>query len=185
MKFLKKAFCLVMVLVIMVSAVVFPVSASETINVHGAVCNEFLSFPVLRRNSSNTEYVKFLQRFLCVLPTTHELIYNTDNTYHGVDGGFGWVTEEAVLVFQTAFLGQDEADGIVGINTWRAISECLVSYPGDIDGERYFYSDIDTSVVEDTVVIRAYPIGNRYNLYTFRANATIFPNSFHNFTLPS
>ena len=185
MKFLKKAFCLVMVLAMTISIMALPASASENDDFFGAIYNEFSSFPVLRRNSSNTEYVKLLQRFLYVLPATREMIYNTDNTYHGIDGGFGWVTEEAVLYFQTATFGQSGADGIVGINTWRAILAWLNRLPGENPGDYVYIFDMDPAGYSRSVMMYPKPNNNRYDLYTFRANDTNFPNSFHSFTYPS
>ena len=184
MKFLKRAICLMMVVAIMVSAVVFPVSATEEYSIFDKLSDEFSSFPVLRRNSGNAEYVKLLQRFLYVYPETHELIYNTDNTYHGIDGGFGWVTEEAVLVFQTAIFGQSGADGIVGPNTWRAIIAWLYPVPGENPGDYIYIFEMNPDIYSRAVMMYPNPNNYRYDLYTFRANNTKFPYSFHSFTYP-
>ena len=122
MKHLKKALCLMVAVVMMMSIVAFPASASTTLD--SRLLNDFPGFPVLRLNSSGG-YVKLLQRFLYVCPATHEAIYNTSSTTHGIDGGFGTVTDGAVRTFQLSQFGVSGVDGAVGKDTWGAIYRWL------------------------------------------------------------
>ena len=126
MKHMKRAFCLMVVVVMMMSIIAFPASASTT--VYDKLLEDFPTFPMLQVNSSGG-YVRLLQRFLYVCPKTHETIYNTNNTNHGIDGGFGARTKQAVIEFQTFVLGSSQADGIVGKHTWTAIYHRTDAFP--------------------------------------------------------
>ena len=81
----------------------------------------FVTPPTLQRtgNKNTKTNVSVLQRMLT---------YAGHGT-KGVDGSFGRNTETAVINFQTAKLGKNNADGIVGKNTWKALlSACYVEY---------------------------------------------------------
>lgn len=178
MKRMKKLVCLLVVLIMTMSIVVLPASASENMTIEEKIRTEFPTFPVLRLNSTHTEYVKLLQRFLYVCPATYEIIYNTDTTYHGIDGGFGDRTYNAVRIFQYAMFGESGTDGIVGEDTWAVIFMWLKhNLPNNV----FVYDDeisrntcvFEFSFDEDTSV---------YSLFTYRANDTTFPYPFHRFT---
>ena len=66
--------------------------------------------PALRRNSSDTEQVRYLQQLLQ---------WRGHYTGYQLDGDFGPRTEEAVKSFQGA--NGLEADGVVGVATWEAL----------------------------------------------------------------
>lgn len=175
MKHVKRALCLMVVVVMMMSIIVFPASASTTLD--NRLLNDFPGFPVLRLNSSG-EYVKLLQRFLYVCPATHEAIYNTSATSHGIDGGFGGVTDGAVRTFQLAEFGVNGVDGAVGRGTWAAIYRWLNP---DHDNRRYIYDD--DSVGYNRWVMRYTNSGSYYSLYTYKWNDASFTDPFRNFYL--
>lgn len=174
MKHMKRALCLMVVVVMMMSIIAFPASASTT--VYGKLLEDFPTFPVLQVNSSGG-YVRLLQRFLYVCPRTHETIYNTNNTNHGIDGGFGNRTKQAVIEFQTLVLGSSQADGIVGKNTWTAIYSILDHYQAG----KYFYYNGEADW--DRFVMWYSNSGSTYYLYTYDHNADKAYPYFRTFTL--
>lgn len=74
-------------------------------------------FPVLKRNDNVTqnEDVRYLQRLL----NAHGHSLNTD-------GGFGSITEQAVIIFQRG--ERITTDGIVGPNTWKQLGVCATIF---------------------------------------------------------
>lgn len=174
MKHMKRAFCLMVVVVMMMSIIAFPASASTSLD--EKLLNDFPTFPVLQMNSSGG-YVRLLQRFLYVCPTTHETIYNTNNTNHGIDGSFGSRTRQAVIEFQTLALGLSQADGIVGRNTWTVIYSFLNHYQA---GKYYYY---DGEAEWDRFVMWYSNSGSTYYLYTYDHNANKVYTYFRTFTL--
>lgn len=175
MKYLKKALCLMVVVVLMMSIIAFPASASTTLD--SRLLDDFPGFPVLRLNSSG-EYVRLLQRFLYVCPATHEAIYNTNSTNHGIDGGFGTVTDGAVRTFQLSQFGASGVDGVVGEDTWEAIYRWLNP---DHSNHRYFYDD--DSVGYNRWVIYYTNDDSYYSLYTYAWTNVHFDNPFRSFYL--
>ena len=69
-------------------------------------------------NSSYTGYVIVIQE---VLYRYYLRTGNTNFNPQGVDGVFGNNTRLAVVSFQVAKLGANEADGVVGPKTWAAL----------------------------------------------------------------
>ena len=175
MKHLKKALCLMVAVVMMMSIVAFPASASTTLD--SRLLNDFPGFPVLRLNSSGG-YVKLLQRLLYVCPATHEAIYNTSSTTHGIDGGFGTVTDGAVRTFQLSQFGVSGVDGAVGKDTWGAIYRWLNP---DHSNCRYYYDD--DIVGYNRLVMKYTNTGSYYSLYTYNWNAVSFADPFRSFYL--
>lgn len=69
-------------------------------------------------NSSYTGYVIVIQE---VLYRYYLRTGNSNYNPQGVDGVFGNNTKLAVVSFQVAMLGENEADGVVGPKTWNKI----------------------------------------------------------------
>lgn len=175
MKYLKKTLCLMMAVVMMMSIVAFPASASTTLD--SRLLDDFPTFPELKVNSSGG-YVRLLQRFLYVCPATHEAIYNTSSTTHGIDGGFGTVTDGAVRTFQLSQFGASGVTGTVDDDTWEAIYRLLNP---DHSNCRYFYDD--DSVGYNRWVMRYTNTNSYYKLYTYNWNAVSFTDYFRSFYL--
>lgn len=74
-------------------------------------------FPVLKRNDGVTqnEDVRYLQRLL-----------NANGYSLNTDGGFGPITEQAVIIFQRG--ERIKADGIVGAKTWNQFGVCATVF---------------------------------------------------------
>lgn len=74
-------------------------------------------FPVLKRNEGITqnEDVRYLQRLL-----------NANGFSLNTDGGFGAITEQAVIIFQRG--ERIKADGIVGPKTWKQLGVCATVF---------------------------------------------------------
>jgi peptidoglycan hydrolase-like protein with peptidoglycan-binding domain len=74
-------------------------------------------FPVLKRNDAVTqnEDVRYLQRLL-----------NANGYSLNTDGGFGPITEQAVISFQRG--ERIQADGIVGPKTWKQFGVCATIF---------------------------------------------------------
>lgn len=119
MKSLRRVLSLALVLVLMLSIMAISASAATVSSVNWYT--EFRSFPELYNGSTQSGYIKMLQRFLLVYPVTYSSIYNANSSYGGVDGGFGNKTQAAVELFQRTVLGAGQDDGYVGPNTWGAI----------------------------------------------------------------
>jgi hypothetical protein len=80
-------------------------------------------FPLCSINATPFAYAMLIQRVMQLYDGTSASLLRGNGSGTGVDGIFGPNTESAVLYFQT-----DRglvSDGLVGSNTWRAISNQL------------------------------------------------------------
>lgn len=177
MERVKKLLCLMVAIVMMMSIIAFPASASTADDLNSKLLNDFPTFPVLKMNSSG-DYVRLLQRFLYVCPATHEAIYNTNSTNHGIDGGFGAVTDGAVRTFQLSQFGVGGVDGSVGPDTWSAIFRWL--NPDHVN-RRYFYDG--DSVGYNRWVMNYTNTSSHYSLYTYNWKDISFGDPFRSFYL--
>lgn len=104
------------------NASISPMSVTSTINFKD---HNGKSYPVetstivsTTTNSSYTGYVIVIQE---VLYRYYLRTGNSNFNPQGVDGSFGTKTRLAVVSFQVATLGANEADGVVGPKTWEAL----------------------------------------------------------------
>ncbi len=118
MKRLRRIFSIVLVLILTVSILTMPASASLGTQFETAISN----FPTRSTAYSNTfdGYTCVIQRFLWgYSDTAKELFAKTD----GADGYYGERTKYAVEIFQSK-CGID-SDGITGKDTWTEIASGL------------------------------------------------------------
>lgn len=178
MKTTKKVIALIVAIIMTMSLVVLPASAATVGDLSRKLTTEFPRFPVLRIDSPEKEYVRLLQRFLYVYPQTHETVYNTDDVYHGIDGGFGIVTDTALRTFQLNFFGANGVDGAAGPATWGAIYSCLrpsstsahYIYDGEASYNRWIMSYIFSG-------------SSTCKLYTYNASDNRFMDPFRTITV--
>ncbi len=155
----------VMILAIMMLVSVMVVTASAVavneVDWYWHFTDKDDGFPELYNGSPESGYIKMLQRFLFVCPSTHYTIYNANSPYHGIDGGFGNGTQAAVELFQKLVLGENEADGYVGPKTWGAIYSFL-----DLIEGVFCYDGTPTSGIQRWV-IECRQVGTYVDLYTY------------------
>ena len=123
MQKIKRVISLCLVVVLMLSTLAIPASATS-LSFWQA---RFSALPQLHRGSSETLVIKALQRFLYIYPSTRSTIINAG----GIDGSYGTGTYNAVKTLQGIECGGNSADvdGIVGSRTWSAIPKYLQINP--------------------------------------------------------
>ena len=145
MKLLRRVLSIMLVVVMMMSIMAISASAATVKSINWYTT--FIDFPQLYNGSTQSYFIKLLQRFLYVCPQTYSTIYNANSSYHGIDGGFGADTTTAVKLFQRLVLGASEADGYVGEKTWGAIYSFLV-----LIGNTFYYDGTPVSGVTRNVM---------------------------------
>lgn len=118
MKSLKRVLSFALLLVLMVSTLVIPVSAATS----QTMKTKIQSFPYLYHGVYNPSAVRMLQRFLICMDYTGHSILVKD----GLDGGFGPNVEAAVRYFQVSNgIRLPNGTGEVASQTWGAIADNL------------------------------------------------------------
>lgn len=116
MKAMKKTIVFVLVVVMMMSVMSLPASATLVEPYYSHVSG----FVELYNGSTANAYIRALQAFLYHYPYTQTTIINGG----GIDGGYGNATENAVKIYQEKKWPYDSTqwDGRVGTKTWTKIA---------------------------------------------------------------
>jgi len=160
MKLFKQTTVLAIVIVMLMSILVVPAFAA------GIVWqNAFATFPELYQGHTANGHIKFLQRFLyCYSNDTKNILIENG---HGIDGGYGPQTEEAVKHFQDDFKDTSEplvVDGRAGENTWRRIAKLMVYG----DESHFLVAKVDNGDYYE--ILHHVLVGSSSKLYTYDAN---------------
>lgn len=181
MGYLKRSISIALVIILMMSVTVIPASAVtiQDIDWYWHFTDKESGFPELYNGSGESGYIKLVQRFLFVCPNTHYTIYNANSSYQGIDGGFGNDTEAAVELFQKLVLGEDEADGYVGPQTWGAIYSFL-----DLIGNVFYYDGTPPkdSISREIILCDEADDESYVELYTYRCNNKTWDTYFRRIT---
>lgn len=134
----KKLAIFIFAVVMLISTLVLPASATLHEPYYGHVCD----FNELYNGSPDNAYIRAVQCFLYHFPDTSDIIEQAG----GIDGGYGNGTESAVRIYQASKWSNDptQQDGRVGPKTWEKIAGDLVdAYPEpDLVALRYRGADI-------------------------------------------